>query len=278
MHNYDPFCASCDVRRHPQYGAARDRPASMCTENRPCDRTKIVFCGQEIEILEQLDTNQRLAPDIVKLKWRKEQILKKQLDSKTVAQRERRSKLSNLWSWGSHRLNLSSTKLDFTAGEGLESISCQQHANHHDMSKSNLDTSFEAPDNCVHAVWSGWLRWKRDGISTLFSSWQTWWCVLNVENAQLRLDCLDVDAKSGSMRTAKSVILDPTMSATLCTSMVGCSTCAQLLIREQGSGHRHRLSCETPEEAERLLTCLRALLNSVHVHATDRAQAPSVVH
>jgi hypothetical protein len=279
MDEPDPFCASCDERRHPQCGAARDRPASMCktlkTQNPSCDRTKIDFCGQQIEIFEQLDTNERLAPEIVKLKWRKGQILIKHLDSRTVAPRGRKSTVSDLWRWGSHRVH--STKLDFSACESLESIPCDQHADHQDTSKSNLDSLPECPDDCAHALWSGWLRWKRDGISSLFSSRQTWWCVLNVENARIRLECLDMDASSGLMRAAKSVILDPTMSPTLYKSRVGCSTCTQVLIREQGSGHRHRLSCETPEEVERLLLRLRALLRSVHVHANDRAIAASSI-
>jgi hypothetical protein len=251
------------------------------SQNHPCDRTKIVFCGQEIEIFEQLDTNERLAPEIVKLKWRKEQILSKNLYSRIYVRRDtggsvfvRRDTGGSAWNRASSHHNPKG--LDLPARQSLESITSDQLDSHEDISKGKIYLS-DFTSECVHAVWSGWLRWKLERVSAIFSSWQTWWCVLKVENTQLRLDCLDMDFSSGSMRKAKSVVLDPTCKVAFSKSMVACSPCAQLLIREQGSGHRHRLSCETPEEAERLLTCLSVLLKSVPVQAQNSGRDSKVV-
>jgi hypothetical protein len=116
---------------------------------------------------------------------------------------------------------------------------------------------------CVHAVWSGWLRIKVTGITSLFKPWQQFWCVLNIERAQLRLDCIIVDPWSGSVRTADSIALDSSNAAALEKPVLACTTDSRLLIKEQGSGKRYRLSCESPQEAEQLLQCVNALLESM---------------
>lgn len=104
---------------------------------------------------------------------------------------------------------------------------------------------------------------KAAGLSSLFQRWQELWCVLNIERAQLRLDCLAMDELSSSMQKAKSVVLDPLNAVALDKPVLACAASARLFIREQGSGRLHRLACESPEEAERLLKCMTVLLGSL---------------
>lgn len=218
------------------------------SQSRTDAKAKIVFCGKEIDIDDENEECERLSPEIVKLRWRREQIEAMRMDSPRKVQNEPSPKA--LWQ---------QLRYSCSVFESEPSNQCRKSD---DTAQVNSVVD-ELPDDCAHAFWSGWLRLKDAGASAVFRPWQAWWCVLNVERAQLRLDCLEVDASSGSMRTGKSIILDPSCKAKMETSMLTCTGCSWLSIKERGCGRRRRLSCESPEEAERLLTCVNSLLGSL---------------
>jgi hypothetical protein len=217
----------------------------------------IVFCGQAIEICDESRENEKLSPDIVKFKWRKEQILARKSNFKSAEISSCPRKITN-------RI---SDHYKPQKNCGLPDTICSCHINSKRATEVSTDATevcrTQNSNNCTHAVWSGWLNLKESGILKSHWPWKQWWCVLNVDRDKLRLDCLVVDASYGSIRTAKSIELDPSSEARMEKPAVICTSCTRLSIRERGSMRRYYLICESPEETERLLASVNALLGSL---------------
>jgi hypothetical protein len=219
--------------------------------------TIIVFCGQEIEIREELRENEKLSPDIVKFKWRKEQILaqKSKFKSAEISSCSRKT-TKRISDWYKPQANHGLLDTVFSGHDDSKKAICV-------CVQAREFCNAQNPNNCVHAAWSGWLNVKESGILKSHWPWKQWWCVLNVDRATLRLDCLVVDASYGSIRTVKSIELDPSSEARMEKPAIICTSCTRLSIRERGSMRRYYLICESPEETERLLASLNSLLGSL---------------
>jgi hypothetical protein len=213
-------------------------------------KSKIVFCGREIEIDDEVHEYQRLPPSLVKTMWRNEQILAQQ---RLHAEDETRSKSI---------FGRKKTHAQLSSGTSVDSdlLAPAARDNEDSRSPSKYD---ECLKNCAHAVWSGWVRMKDSGPSNFVQPWQAFWSVLNIERRQVRLDLHAVEGSSSSMRAARSIIVDPSRGAMQDRPILACGTCARLSIWERESGRRHRLACESPEDAKQLHKCVNALLGSL---------------
>lgn len=226
-------------------------------DSRKTGKTKINFCGKEIDIDEE--NSERLPTEVIKIKWRKEMILAQQIISRKIAQDQVDKKIRLQWPWNSESFEERS-RLKFK----FESECPSESTDLTDDTSSDLDIFVEQFPCSSHAVWSGWLRFKDAGISAaLFSSWKAWWCVLNLDRTQLRLDFIFLDSAIGLSGMSKSIVLDPSNGISFEKSALACNANGRLSITEQGTGRRHRAKCESPEEAERLHRCAGSLLRTL---------------
>lgn len=230
------------------------RPAcasDQCTSDtcRPNFRSKILLCGQEIEIDDDIQEYERLPTNIVKMKWRNDQILAQHRDY----QKDK-------------KCNIQKPSFDGFTHRDLASLSYSAMGSR-DAKIINDETpvSTRLSSRCAHSVWSGWVMLNDSGtfLCRPWKGWKEWWCVLKIECAQLRLDCIDVRSPSNSASAARSITLDPFQAVTMDAPILSCTACVQLSIREQGSGRRHGLKCESPQEAKRLLACVNTMLRSL---------------
>ena len=99
---------------------------------------------------------------------------------------------------------------------------------------------------------------------------------MDSESAQLRLDFFLLHPALGLTRTDKSIVLDASSRATFDKSIFACARkFSHLSIREGGSGRRHRVLCESPEEAERLLSCVILALKSLRKRYDSNDASPT---
>ena len=246
----------CQTPSHPT-------PQTIFDSKYKCDplnggKTKVKLCGKEIEIENDQyfddEKCERLAPDIVKLKWRKEHILCQQTASGKFIQCDRHSKARP-------RPRKYHENLNQSACTSFESV----------CSSTSFDSAVNSSDkgcsvstySCSHAVWSGWLKITGCGLAACFHAGEAWWCVLNIERTRARIDLIYLDASSGLTRNDRSIWLDLSSAVGFEKSMFACATPSRLSIKERGSGRQYRLACESPEAAEQLLSCLKALLEQI---------------
>lgn len=232
----------------------------MLVDDRPCTGCKyIVFRGQEIEIDEDFHEDERLSPDLVKLKWREEQIRSQQNNFKFMQTDNQKSKIESILGGKSHKSIFNSMNSRFVQPKSVLSYNLR------DFSSTDVTTMMFSHD-CAHTVWSGWLRKMDAGIYTIFYPSQSWWCILIVEHTELRLEFNILDASMASMKPDRSIVLDPSSQSRPDRSMLACGGggSARLSIKERGSGLWHRLMCESVDEANRLLTCINAMLETLH--------------
>ncbi len=226
-----------------------------------CNRCtpKFLFQGKEIEIIDESQESQLLPPDVVKMKWRKEQIRARE-EMFLLDKSRRKQFLQSLFLWKSQGNNVDGRKRSggppcSTMQNTLDSVSEWQC-----LSSYGHSSSFSC------AVWSGWIRFKDGDGSTLLATWRrrwkTRWCILSIEGGHLRLDMLVQEATSGMMTMKKSVVLDSSSAAALDKPILQCTGCMRLSIRVPGCRRRHRLECESAEETQRLLACMHGLLGS----------------
>ena len=241
---------------------ARDCPASRC---RPMQVepsvTNIAVCRQEREV-DEAAFPARLSPDITRFKWRKQQFLAQQRIAQLIAKEDAQSRLRHTWPWNAHHRN---ELINHFVQSHCKSSDPSFQAQPNDLeghSSASKVSSEPCSDGRSHAIWSGWLRFYDGGLKAFFRSWRAFWCVLNVQRDELRLDLIELDTMLGSTRLKRSIVLDSSDVADYDSYLWQCSACVRLSIRERGSRRRHRAMCESPEEAERLLSCLNAVLKS----------------
>jgi hypothetical protein len=218
------------------------------------------LCVRDIEFDE---VHEKLPPDVIKFKWRKEQILAQQRTSQLIAESRSEFKFHQLFRF--RRMEnfeedcdhdqCPSTNQNVEASTPDRLIACEDEADDNSI-------IFGFSSNCSHAVWSGWLKLKDCGFSAIFRQWRPCWCVLSVEGQQVLLASMIWGNRTSSMQPVKSVVLDPSSRASFERPVLYCCSLARLSIKVRGSGRRIRLTCENPEEAERLLLCMNLLLES----------------
>ena len=212
-----------------------------------------MFCGKEIEIDFEVEECERLSPDIVKQKWRLEQISAIRNCDQPI--RTKNKILSFPWNSGRDK----EVDTDDTTDEGFVFPSkCPEQP----------CTAVKQQDS-VHAVWSGWLLINSKGALSFLKQSKRWWSVLNVEHAQLMLECYVEDSATCAMTKWQTLALDPVRRARRETAALACGARARVSMAERGSGRRRSAACDTPEEADRLVCCINRLLASL-----DRRASP----
>ena len=122
-----------------------------------------------LEILVEDERRMRLSPEVIKLKWRTEQILARQSAFGSIAKAEKIStpdkRKCDMVNWNLHSAEVNQS----TCGNPLPKFI--------DFGKSSifLSTSDEISFGISGPIWNGWLRTKDDSIATaLFGSWRAY--------------------------------------------------------------------------------------------------------
>ena len=201
-------------------------------------RVKIRFYDQEIEVgfgkNDEHQTMSHTSPDIVKQKWRWEQIAnqRNQYEKKTD------KKNFSLFPWKSDM------PMPFKCDHSKEPSvpDCNQ--------------------NPRDAVWNGWLYMKASGMTNLIKQPKRLWSVLHVENMQLKLECYNKDS-------ATTLLLDPARKARREMTGLACGGRARVSMAERGTGRWYSAACDSPEDADGLVCRINTLLASLRACAVD---------
>ena len=225
-------------------------------------KVKVRFCDQEIEIdlgkSEDHVSFLQISPDIVKQKWRWEQV-------NNLHNHNKKNAAKNLFSPFQWALDVDS--------------SVNLHGDGNDRSEE--PKSLEGDDgrgkqpyvanffqNQSHAVWSGWLYMKVAGSTNLLKQFKRLWSVLNIENEELKLLCYSEDSSTCTMTMRQIFVIDPARLARRETASLACGARARVSMAERGSGRRRSAACDSPEEADRLVCCINRLLASLDRRAS----------
>ena len=187
-------------------------------------RAKIVFCGKEIEFGLDSEESERMAPEIVKQKWRREQIMaQKYLNEHTLIQ-----KSSTLFPRKSKQDQID----DMPSNSNERSASPEMCLEEHFCSTPTISDCQQAP---ICSVWCGWLHVRFSDMEGFFKPSKRWWTALNVDREQLELECYLEDAETCAMTLARSLALDPARPARRKSAMLACGGRARVSIAERGS-------------------------------------------
>ena len=199
---------------------------------------KGVFCGKEIDLDLDSDVCERMAPEIVKQKWRREQIMAQRDFNEQPAFQ----KWTFLFQWKSKQNRID----DLPCYVDERSVPAEMCFGGPRCKTPSISDCQQAP---ICSVWCGWLHVRLEG---LLKPSQRWWTVLNVDREQLMLECYLEDAATCAMFLARSLALDPAKPARRESAMLTCGGRARVSIAERGSGRRYSAACDSPEEADRL--------------------------